>query len=87
MPVATFGASRDEGGVVSAGGVGFDISCGVRLLTTGLTRDDGATQPEPFAHELSRTIPAGVGSRVEVAERVGLARRVARLAPMICIKG
>jgi tRNA-splicing ligase RtcB (3'-phosphate/5'-hydroxy nucleic acid ligase) len=29
-----------HGGVVSAGGVGFDISCGVRTLTTGLTVDD-----------------------------------------------
>lgn len=30
----------DQGGVVSAGGVGFDISCGVRTLTTGLVRAD-----------------------------------------------
>jgi tRNA-splicing ligase RtcB len=36
--VAAFDAA--EGGVVSAGGVGFDISCGVRTLTTGLRRDD-----------------------------------------------
>jgi tRNA-splicing ligase RtcB (3'-phosphate/5'-hydroxy nucleic acid ligase) len=47
----------DEGGVVSAGGVGFDISCGVRLLTTSLSRDDTAARQEPFAHELSRAIP------------------------------
>jgi tRNA-splicing ligase RtcB (3'-phosphate/5'-hydroxy nucleic acid ligase) len=53
----------DEGGVVSAGGVGFDISCGVRLLTTSLTRADVTAHQEPFAHELSRSIPAGVGSR------------------------
>lgn len=52
----------DEGGVVSAGGVGFDISCGVRLLTTDLTRKEVAGQQETFAHELSRAIPAGVGS-------------------------
>ena len=30
----------DQGGVISAGGVGFDISCGVRCLHTGLTGDD-----------------------------------------------
>ena len=30
----------DDGGVISAGGVGFDISCGVRTLHTGLTRAD-----------------------------------------------
>lgn len=52
----------EEGGVVSAGGVGFDISCGVRLLTTDLTAEDIRGQHEAFAHELSRSIPAGVGS-------------------------
>lgn len=53
----------EEGGVISAGGVGFDISCGVRTLHTGLTRDDIEKVKEPLAHELSRKIPAGVGSR------------------------
>ena len=52
-----------EGGVISAGGVGFDISCGVRLLTTGLQRANVEAVKEPFAHELSRAIPAGVGSK------------------------
>ncbi len=52
----------DEGGVVSAGGVGFDISCGVRTMLTGLKRAD----IEPFKRELAdalfAAIPAGVGS-------------------------
>ena len=52
-----------QGGVVSAGGVGFDISCGVRLLTTTLTTLDIAQVNEALAHELSRGIPAGIGSR------------------------
>jgi tRNA-splicing ligase RtcB len=53
----------DESGVVSAGGVGFDISCGVRTMITGLTdRDIKAVQHE-LADALYRTIPAGVGSR------------------------
>lgn len=52
----------DEGGVVSAGGVGFDISCGVRLLATDLTAAQVRGRQEEFAHELSRSIPAGVGS-------------------------
>lgn len=51
------------GGVISAGGVGFDISCGVRLLTTGLTRDDVIPARERLADALFRDIPAGVGSR------------------------
>lgn len=53
----------EANGVISAGGVGFDISCGVRLLTTSLTRADIVKVQEPFAHEISRSIPAGVGSR------------------------
>jgi tRNA-splicing ligase RtcB len=52
-----------EGGVISAGGVGFDISCGVRCLTTGLTRDDVARVQRTLADDLYRSIPAGVGSR------------------------
>jgi tRNA-splicing ligase RtcB (3'-phosphate/5'-hydroxy nucleic acid ligase) len=52
----------DEGGVVSAGGVGFDISCGVRTLLTGLRRDDIEHVKESLADSLYRTIPAGLGS-------------------------
>jgi len=51
-----------QGGVVSAGGVGFDISCGVRCLHTGLARADILRVQHELAHELSRAIPAGVGS-------------------------
>ena len=50
------------GGIVSAGGVGFDISCGVRTLTTGLTIADVQPVAEELATALSRTVPAGVGS-------------------------
>ena len=51
-----------EGGVVSAGGVGFDISCGVRTLLTGMKA--GALTPvkQPLADALYRHVPAGVGS-------------------------
>lgn len=52
----------DEGGIVSAGGVGFDISCGVRLLTTGLTADALQGKIERLADALFQAIPAGVGS-------------------------
>jgi tRNA-splicing ligase RtcB len=56
----------DQGGIVSAGGVGFDISCGVRSLHTGLSRDDIMKIQAPLAHELSRAIPAGLGSTGEI---------------------
>ena len=58
--VAAFDA--DEGGVISAGGVGFDISCGVRTLHTGLTVDQIYNIKDQLADALYQHIPAGVGS-------------------------
>ena len=51
-----------EGGIVSAGGVGFDISCGVRTLCTGLHVEQIEPLKGELAHQLSRSVPAGVGS-------------------------
>lgn len=51
------------GGVVSAGGVGFDVSCGVRCLHTGLVREDILPVQRQLADALATHIPAGVGSR------------------------
>jgi tRNA-splicing ligase RtcB len=50
-----------QGGVVSMGGVGFDIACGVRTLLTGLTRDDILARREELADALFHTVPSGVG--------------------------
>jgi tRNA-splicing ligase RtcB len=58
--VAAFDAT--QGGVISAGGVGFDISCGVRTLLTGLPRETVLAKQERLADALYYTIPAGVGS-------------------------
>jgi tRNA-splicing ligase RtcB len=58
--VAAFDA--EAGGVVSAGGVGFDISCGVRCLLTGLRARDVEPIKEQLADALFEHIPAGVGS-------------------------
>lgn len=58
--VAAFDPER--GGVVSAGGVGFDISCGVRTMTTGLKADEIKAIKQKLADVLERKVPAGVGS-------------------------
>jgi tRNA-splicing ligase RtcB len=58
--VAAFDA--DQGGIVSAGGVGFDISCGVRALLTDLDADDILAHQKELAQNLFAGIPAGVGS-------------------------
>jgi tRNA-splicing ligase RtcB len=52
----------DEGGVISAGGVGFDISCGVRTIHTGLKHEEIMPVQKELADVLFRSIPAGVGS-------------------------
>ena len=51
-----------EGGVVSGGGVGFDISCGVRTLLTGLPAAAIEEQKSRLADYLADTVPAGLGS-------------------------
>ena len=53
----------EHGGIVSAGGVGFDISCGVRTMLTGLTVENVLPVQQSLAESLFRQIPAGVGSR------------------------
>jgi tRNA-splicing ligase RtcB len=63
--VAAFDA--DEGGVVSAGGVGFDVSCGVRTHLTHLTRDQVVSVQQELADALFEHVPAGVGSEGEIA--------------------
>lgn len=52
----------DEGGVVSAGGVGFDISCGVRTMLTGISLEELQPLKKKLADILFNTIPAGIGS-------------------------
>jgi len=62
--VAAFDA--DRGGVISAGGVGFDISCGVRTHLTGLRREDIEAVRRPLADALFAHIPAGIGSQGDI---------------------
>lgn len=59
-------AFRLDDGVISPGGVGYDIACGVRLLRTNLAFSDIKDIVPSLVHELSRMIPAGVGRRGKV---------------------
>ena len=51
----------DQGGVVSPGGVGFDINCGVRMLRTGLTESDVRPRLQQLMETLFRKVPTGLG--------------------------
>ena len=61
FPVGGVAATLLPDGVVSPGGVGFDINCGVRLLALPISRAELGARTEAFVHELSRSIPAGTG--------------------------
>ena len=63
--VAAFDA--EHGGIVSAGGVGFDVSCGVRTLTSGLSISDILRLQDVLASDLARTIPAGMGREGQIS--------------------
>jgi tRNA-splicing ligase RtcB len=52
----------DEDGVISPGGVGYDINCGVRLIRTDLSEDDVRPSLEALMNQVMRDVPAGVGS-------------------------
>src|SRR5262249_11180050 len=51
----------DEGGVISPGGVGYDINCGVRLMRSNLFYRDVKNSLQTLVDQLFRTVPTGVG--------------------------
>lgn len=62
FPIGGVAGFEPDKGVVSAGGVGFDISCGVRTLHTNLGPEDIRSVQKKLADRLFQKIPAGVGS-------------------------
>ena len=61
FPVGGVAAFRISDGVISPGGVGYDINCGVRLLASELTVADLRGRLEDLVHNLSRSVPSGTG--------------------------
>ncbi len=62
FPIGGVAAVDAEDGVISPGGIGYDINCGVRLIRTGLEVDAFGPHAERLADALYQAIPAGVGS-------------------------
>jgi tRNA-splicing ligase RtcB len=71
FPIGGVAAMRMDGGVISPGGVGYDINCGVRLLGTYLEREEVAPYLQDLTATLYHTCPSGVGGkgRERVSER------------------
>ncbi|MEM0373209.1 MAG: RtcB family protein [Sulfolobaceae archaeon] len=67
FPIGGIAATAiEEGGVVSPGGIGYDINCGVRLLRTNLDYKDLKPKLKDLVEELYKNVPSGVGSEGKV---------------------
>lgn len=62
FPIGGVAAMDAEEGVISPGGIGFDICCGMRLVTTNLTHDEVKPHLKKLVDRLFERVPAGVGS-------------------------
>jgi len=84
FPIGGVAATSVDEGVISPGGVGFDINCGVRLIRTDLTVDEVKPKINILINELFRVIPSGVGStgkiRISFSELRKLLKRGAQWA-------
>ncbi len=63
FPIGGVAATDYEEGVISPGGVGYDINCGVRLLTTNLIEKDVQSKLRELCDALFSNVPSGLGSR------------------------
>ena len=66
FPIGGVAAMDAENGVISPGGVGFDINCGVRVIRTNLKSSDIEKNKEILANKIYSAVPCGIGSRSDV---------------------
>jgi tRNA-splicing ligase RtcB len=69
FPIGGVAATRVSDGVVSPGGVGFDINCGVRLIRTNLTEHEVKPRIEKLLNDLFHNVPSGLGSEGKIRLR------------------
>jgi tRNA-splicing ligase RtcB len=69
FPVGAVAATAGADGVVSPGGVGYDINCGVRLLALALDERELGARREPLVHQIAREVPVGAGREGPLALR------------------
>jgi Uncharacterized conserved protein len=63
FPIGGVAATDMEEGVISPGGIGFDINCGVRIIRSSLHREDLTPVVDGLADSLFKNVPSGLGSR------------------------
>ncbi len=88
FPVGGVAAFGERDGIISPGGVGYDINCGVRLLATGMAVDDLRPQVSKLMHEVSRRVPSGTGRGSRLSLQTGeLDRVLAEGSPALAARG
>jgi tRNA-splicing ligase RtcB len=80
FPIGGVAAFDLDQGIISPGGVGYDINCGVRLLKTEYTEKDVHEKRKPLLAEIFREVPAGVG-------KGGITRLNRNVLLEVCVKG
>src|SRR3989339_1729131 len=68
FPIGGVAAFDMEEGVISPGGVGYDINCGVRLLSTTIPVKEFVEHREQIINELFKNVPSGVGSKGRIGK-------------------
>ena len=71
FPIGGVAAMKVDDGVVSPGGVGFDINCGVRILRTNLTEEEVRPRIKGLLDSLYHSVPSGVGSKGRIKLKPG----------------
>ena len=85
FPVGGVAATEPPDGIVSPGGVGYDINCGVRLLALPLTVSELGGRIEALVHEISRRVPVGTGHGGALKLKGAAFHRVLVHGPMILL--
>ncbi len=88
FPIGGVAAFDAEDGIISPGGVGYDINCGVRLLRTDLGEDDVRPRLDALADRIFANVPAGVGGKSDLRlSEDDLARALTRGAAWAVAQG
>tara|TARA_B100001964_G_scaffold171986_1_gene189288 strand:- start:4676 stop:5941 length:1266 start_codon:yes stop_codon:yes gene_type:complete len=86
FPIGGVAAFDTKEGIISPGGIGFDINCGVRLLTTHLTADEVKPRIRELVNELFRSVPAGVGAKGSLKVSVSQLKEIMEKGADWCIE-
>ena len=86
FPIGGVAAFDCQEGIISPGGVGYDINCGVRLAATGLTEKDVRPQLKDLVNDLFRAIPSGLGSTGSIRLTAGELKKILKTGSTWAVK-